>query len=85
MTSALLKWTVTKLRLFEFLVASDHKGNSVQEASAKCLAVQILKYEILQITSKIETKNIRLLVFSFSPIDLKPGNHFGDPFCYACT
>ena len=41
------------------------KVNSVQEACAKCFAVHILKSEVLQMT-----KNIRLLVFSFSPIDL---------------
>ena len=43
-----------------------HKVNSVQEACAKCFAVQVLKFEILQITWKNETKNIRPLVFSFS-------------------
>ena len=46
------------------------KVNSVQEACDKCFAVYILRFEILQITWKNETKNIRLLVFSFSPIDL---------------
>ena len=44
--------------------------NSVQEAWAKCFAVHILKFEIMQITWKNETKNIRLLVFSFSSINL---------------
>ena len=46
------------------------KVNSVQEACATCFAVHILKFEILQITWKNETKNIRLLVFSFSIITL---------------
>ena len=46
-----------------------HKVNSVQEACAKCFAVHILEYEILQINEKNETKNIRLLVFNFLPID----------------
>ena len=39
-------------------------------ACAKCFVVHILKFEILQITEKNETKNIRLLVFSFSPTEL---------------
>ena len=46
------------------------KVNSVQEACAKCFTVQTLKFEILQITWKNETKNIRFLFFSFSPIGL---------------
>ena len=46
------------------------KVNSVQEVCGKCFAVHVLKFEILQITWKNQTKNIRLLVFSFSPIDL---------------
>ena len=43
------------------------KVNSVQEACPKCSAVYTSKFEILQITWKKEIKNIRLLVFSFSP------------------
>ena len=46
-----------------------HKVNSVQEAFAKSFAVHISKFENLQITWK-RTKNMRLLVFSFSPMDL---------------
>ena len=46
------------------------KVNSVQEACTKCFAVHILKFEILQMTWKKETKNIRLLVVSFSSIVL---------------
>ena len=46
------------------------KVSSVQEACAKCFAVHLLKFEILQITWKNKTKNIRLLVFSFSSINL---------------
>jgi len=34
------------------LTYSNGKVNSVQEACAKCFAVQILKFEILQITEK---------------------------------
>ena len=49
------------------------KVNSVQEACTKCFAVHKLKNEILQITWKNETKNIRPLVFSFSSIDLAWG------------
>ena len=45
------------------------KVNSVQEACAKCFAVHILKFEILKITWKNESKNIRPLVFSFSSIN----------------
>ena len=37
------------------------KGNSVQEACAKCFAVHILKFEILQTTWKNKTKNIKVL------------------------
>ena len=44
------------------------KVNSVQEVCGKCFAVHVLKFEILQITWKNQTKNIRLLVFSFSSI-----------------
>ena len=44
--------------------------NSVEEAYAKCFSVHILEFEILQITWKNRTKNIRLLVFSFSSIDV---------------
>ena len=46
------------------------KVNSVTEACTKCFAVHILHFEILQITWKNETKNIRPLVFSFSSINL---------------
>ena len=46
------------------------KVNSVQEACAKCFVVHISKFEIMQIKWKNETKNIRLLVFSFLPINL---------------
>ena len=46
------------------------KVNSIQKACVKCFAVHKLKFEILQMTWKNETKNIRLLVFSFSSIDL---------------
>ena len=42
------------------------KVNSIQEACAKCFAVQILEFEILQITWK---KDIWLLVFSLSSIN----------------
>ena len=42
------------------------KVNSVEEACAKCFAVHMLEFEILQITWK---KN-QSLVFSFSPTDL---------------
>ena len=37
------------------------KVNSVQEACAKCFAVHILKFEILQTTWKDKTKNIKML------------------------
>ena len=47
------------------------KVKSVQEAYAKYFAVHILEFEILQITWNNEAKNIRLLVFSFSSINLK--------------
>ena len=38
------------------------KVNSVQEACAKCFAVHILKFEILQIIWKNKTKNIKMLI-----------------------
>ena len=53
-----------------FLSLRNCKVNSVQEACAKCFGVHILRFEILQITLENGTKNIGLLVFSFSPIDL---------------
>ena len=37
------------------------KVNSVQEACAKCFAIHILKFEILQTTWKNKTKNIKIL------------------------
>ena len=37
------------------------KVNSVQEACAKCLAVHLLKFEILQTTLKNKTKSIKML------------------------
>jgi hypothetical protein len=43
----------------------DGKANSVQEACANCFAVHILKFEIMQIN-----ENMKLLVFSFSSINL---------------
>ena len=44
------------------------KLNSVQEACAKCFAVHLLKFEILQMTwKKMKEKT---LVYSFSSIDL---------------
>ena len=49
------------------------KVSSAEEACAKCFAVHnvhISKFEILQITLKNWNKEIRPLVFSFSPIDL---------------
>ena len=54
------------------------KVNSVQEACTKCFAVHILTFEILQITWKNKTKNIRLLVFSFWSIDFI----FWSLFCF---
>ena len=62
------RWITQFCISFVFLVYV--KVNSVQEACNKCFAVHILKFEILQITWKNEIKNIRPLVFSFSPIDL---------------
>ena len=44
--------------------------NSVQEACAKCFVYHISIFEILQITWKNETKSIKPLAFSFSPINL---------------
>ena len=46
------------------------KVNSVQEACAKCFAVHILKFKSCKSHEKNERKNIKLLVFNFSPIDL---------------
>ena len=46
------------------------KVNSVEEACAKCFAVHILEFEICKSHEKNETKNIRLLFFSFSSIDV---------------
>ena len=43
----------------------DIKVNSVQETRAKCLAVQILKFEILQITWKKLNKEPQALSFQF--------------------
>ena len=37
------------------------KVNSIQEASAKCFAVHIIKFEILQTTWKNKAKNIKML------------------------
>ena len=54
---------------FTLSVASLVKSTQYKQY-AKCFAFHILKFEILQITlKKIETKNIRPLVFSFSPLD----------------
>ena len=38
-----------------------YKVNSVQEACAKCFAVHLLKFEILQTTWRNKTKNIKML------------------------
>ena len=63
-------WPINKIILVS-IVLMIHKVNLVlQEACAKCFAVHILKFKILQITWKNETKNIRLLVFIFSSINL---------------
>ena len=43
----------------------NHKVNSVQEACAKCFAVHILKFEILQITWKKWNKEHQTLSFQF--------------------
>ena len=51
-------------KYLEKLAILFYKINSVQEACDKCFAVHILEFEILQ--TKNETKNIRLLFFSFS-------------------
>jgi hypothetical protein len=73
------------------------KVNSVQEACAKCFAVQILKFEILQTTQKnkwkcikmqdllIKNKNKSLMSFvSFFSCDAQDFNHraFGASFLY---
>ena len=44
---------------------NDTKVNSVQEACAKCFAVHILKFEILQ---KNDTKNIIKYISSFAAV-----------------
>jgi hypothetical protein len=41
------------------------KVNSIQEAYAKCFAVHLSKFEILQITRKNKAKNIKMLSRSF--------------------
>ena len=43
------------------------KVNSVEEACAKCFAVHILEFEILQITWKNKTKNIKSLGLKSMP------------------
>ena len=42
----------------------DIKVNSVQETRAKCLAVQILKFEILQITWNKEPQTLSFQLFA---------------------
>ena len=56
-----------QLRILFCLVS---KVNSVQEACTKRFAVHILKFEISKSHERNETKNIRLLVFSFWSINL---------------
>ena len=51
---------VTVILDFELDVCTkSSKVNSVQEACAKCFAVHILKFEILQTTWKNKTKNLK--------------------------
>ena len=45
----------------ENLLKLMSKVNSVQEACAKCFAVHISKFEILQTTWKNKTKNIKMI------------------------
>ena len=47
------------------------KVNSVQEACAKCFAVHLSKFEILQTTWKNKTKNIKMLVFIDEKLKLR--------------
>ena len=51
------KWVQFHSEVWSFHI----KVNSVQEACAKCFAVHILRFEILQTTWKNKTKNIKLL------------------------
>jgi hypothetical protein len=46
------------------------KVKTIQEACAKCFAVQILKFEILQITWKKWYKEYQILSFHFSLINI---------------
>ena len=48
-------------RAFNLTFNTVIKVNSVQEACAKCFAVHILKFEILQTTLKNKTKSIKML------------------------
>ena len=47
------------------------KVNSVQEACAKCFAVHLLKFEILQTTRKNKTKNIKMLHLLVKKVNTK--------------
>ena len=64
-------WTILQ-RMYMWIVIGwkISKVNSVQEACVKCFAVQYWNLKSFKSHEINQTKNIRLLVFSFSPLDL---------------
>ena len=77
------QYWVYEISIF-FLKVTRLKVNSVQEACAKCFAVHLLKFEILQTTWKNKTKNIKmlnLLVKNWKVRVWWPLFHFFHVFC----
>ena len=77
----LLAWSKLLWTLFIFKVAQIFKVNSVQEAFAKCFAVHLLEFEILQTTWKNKTKNIKILNIFVKNCKLKVWCNFFHVIC----